>query len=561
LRNSGASALWAMQTTIDGVLGDLSTVDNQVGLATIALEQLKGVFSPTHSYPIEWQSGKIILRTPAILVGPYNPFIVVQPVLAPLPNQSGRGAVYIDGDVIAGKADVDAPNWIFTGGVDEYGAPLTWFGAGASDPRDVDVDAAFEFPLFKSSERTTDWVELELPLAVLQGLLNGTYSGLRFSLRFDEEAQQSILREYGVNSSFTEPFVSDALKFANDFSRNQLLTPMLELQSFEQTLDRSSAFNVDAENLIGVTLRRAGAPALPSNLYEGATCTLVARLSLFYDTYIATVNQDGYGELPGAVVDVANSYIYTTTQINPDALDSRLVDLYGFTTAPHPDSFPEDIYEGGELNYNHPEFYNFWHSPLNESFRNDRQVVTVLGDTTLRDGLLEGSNRFKLDLVAIWTLAGKKVAEREIRPRDLDPFGSSVIIETADVYPRITTSNLKRSWSKDENPQRVNVFVDDRPPQRMANATYRRNQISRTSGVFDDLAWGIVPSAQLGAGSWIVKPSEATLLSHDGSYHWFWFDPNMLPRGSWRFEFVRLNDGAALRQINPVNFSVSGGDN
>jgi len=112
-------------------------------------------------------------------------------------------------------------------------------------------------------------------------------------------------------------------------------------------------------------------------------------------------------------------------------------------------------------------------------------------------------------------------------------------------------------WNKAENPQKIQVFIDDRPSQQMANATLNRSLNVRTSGLYDDLSWGVVQGAQIGAGAWFIEPSEHTLCSHDGRYHWFWFDPSNLPRGSWRFEFVRLNAGARLRQINAVDFSIS----
>jgi hypothetical protein len=116
---------------------------------------------------------------------------------------------------------------------------------------------------------------------------------------------------------------------------------------------------------------------------------------------------------------------------------------------------------------------------------------------------------------------------------------------------------LRRLWAKIEGPSKVLVYVDDRPPEQITNATLRGAINSRTSALYPDLAWGVCAVGTYGGFQWFIEPSNQTLLSHDGRYHWFWLDPNNLPKGSWRFEFRRLDTGEIVRQINNIEFNIT----
>lgn len=569
LLNSGASAVWSLRSDVRRLSPSESyetgqeweQIEREVGLCVIDRSRLDSAYG-SGLRDFDWVFGELVFKSPSLFVGPYNPIIRVLPVLRPLPNRVGRGV-----QLSSARGDLDSPNWLWSGGV-TAGIKNNWAIPGALGSSDVDWDEVQEFLLFDVDQKATDVLRFELSDVVRSGLLSGVYSGLRISLRYSEEDLARIFAD-----SSLEVFEGQSLQLANNFSRIQLLKPYIELGSLEQKLDRSSSFVVDELNLVGINFSRQGVPDLPPELKgvgaKDVRALLLAELSLFYETFELVLN-DSYEEpAPLANILLDEGRLEAEVGVASDILDRRLVDLLGLTTELDLDALPEGVYEGEEFNYDHPLFYSFWHSEENASYRRDKRFVDVLGDITLRESLLEGSQRFKINLRVLWQIAeadyeGSGVYDKErvlgstnIAIKDWDPFGSEVSTLVNDVYPRITTVGLKRSWSVSEMPQRINVFIDDRPPQQMANATLRRTLNSRTSALFDDLAWGIVVGSQIGAGEWMIEPGEHTLCSHDGRYHWFWFDPLNCPRGTWRFEFVRLNSGARLRQINAVDFSIS----
>jgi hypothetical protein len=571
LYNSGAAGVWSLRSDVVR-LSDAEAyeegsrfrqIEREVGLCVLDRSRFIDAYG-FGQRNFDWVFSELVFRTPSLVVGPYNPVIRVLPVIRTLPNGVGRGVQLSVSNV---RSNVDAPNWIWSGGT-LGGVKNTWAQVGALGSSDVDWDQVQEFQLFDVDQKATDTFRYELSETIRVGLLNGSYTGLRISLRYSDEDLERIFADSSVGE-----FKGQSIQFANNLSRAQLLSPFIELGSDEQKLDRSSSFIVDEANLVGINFSRQGVPDLPPEAKtvppSDVRALLLTELNLLYEKFEIVLNDISTSPAPLATILPTEGRFEAEVAILPELLDQRLVDLLGLTTELDPAAIPPEVEDPSTFGYNHPLYYDFWHSEANAAYREDKRFVDVLGSVTLREALLEGSQRFKINLRVLWQVADpdyegtgtydedKVLGKTDLAIKDWDPFGSEVSTLVNDIYPRITTVGLKRSWSVGEMPQRVNVFIDDRPPQQLANATLRRTLNSRTSALFDDLAWGIVWGAQIGAGNWMIEPSEHTLCSHDGRYHWFWFDPVNCPRGTWRFEFVRLNSGSRLRQINAVDFSVS----
>lgn len=543
----------------------------------------------------DWEEASLVFRCPSIITGPINPIILFVPVIKDLSEGLGRSDTLVDNDVRrsnSGRYSRDVPNWLWS----SAGEP--WQIPGAAGPEDVDWEEAWEMPLLRPGQSESREFHFDVPPNVLEGLLGGSYSGLRISLRYSDADvrrvffEDSSVREQGVsttevpNGITQRTFSGHELQLSNLFSRTQLNSPSLEVRSLEHELDRSSAFILDREQLIGINFSRYARPSLPPELDDPdaeVQVLLEARIHLLYESFPIALNLQQEGSpigLPSAEIDRRKGRLTANVQIDPDLLDQRVIDILGFQTEFDPSVVaeffsPSELLPDGSPDYDNEAYWNFYNSEGNEKYRHDKPFVDVLGDVTLHEILSVGTDRFNIatsrsELNAHWVFVesgatidpdnlgatGRVLGTSNLEPRDFDPFGAQVGTLVNDIYPRITTVGLRRSWSGDEPPQMIQVFVDDRPPQQMANATLRRTLTRRTSAVFEDLAWGVVQGSQQGEGRWIIEPSDATLLSHDGRYHWFIFDPDALPRGTWRFEFVRLNNGSRLRQINKVDFTL-----
>lgn len=555
----------------------LVQTEKWVGILQPQLERFKAVYSAENensgsntstSWLWDWQEGSVILRVPNIFVGPFNPLICFAPILRPLTNGVGRSVELFERDTARG---FDTPNW-FNAGPNE-----PWEIPGAGGWSDVEWSQSWEQHLFREGQSESKEFQFFVHDVVREGLLDGTYSGLRVSLRYSIDDVQRLIEQHRKGNSEDFFFEGPVVQFSNAFSRAPRNSPELEVRSFEQELDRSSAFVLEGNNHVGITFARSSRPNLPPEV-EGnpsaeVRALLVAQISLLHKHFDILLNEDSAAPL--ANIDFDAGRLTAEVQIEPTKLHERIADLLDLTQDFDASNIAEffDLYEldaDGMPNYDSEQFWEFWHSEGNESYRTDKAFVDVLGDLTIYELFNDGSDRARGELKVQWfsveggtfdpeqpTSTGRMLGETRLFPRAYDPFGGAVGTLVSEIYPRLTTVGLKRGWSQSEPPQRVNVFLDDRPPQEMANLALRRTMTERNSGLYEDLAWGVVQGTRVGEGAWFIEPSEATLLSHDGRYHHFTFDPDLLPQGTWRFEFVRLNDGARLRQINAVNFSVS----
>lgn len=567
LQNSGAAPSWVLSTRIDfaeDTYGELEAggtrctavqTQTKVGICVPNLEHLERFYG-NGELDIQWGSLQLVLRTPVEIVGPGNPSLFVNPLIRPLPLGVGKG-LYLNASPGGDPRTTDIPNWI---------AP--WEVPGALGA--LDVAAGIEVPLLNDAKGRI--FKFTLPESWIAPLLSGEYSGLRIGLKLDDGYVASVFRD-STPEQLRDGWETQPLAFANSTpGKSNLWAPELELGSLEQELDRSSAFVLDQKNLIGITFQRAGRAAYPEEIKplvspyptSDIRALLIARLNVLYQTFEIVLNDDAYAESDSVNFHPSAGRLTTTTGIFEDLLPRTLVDLLGLTTEPDPSTIPYDASSESQeypIPYDDPRFYEFWNSPLNAPFREDRPFVRTLGRTTLLEALRDGSPDFRAELVCLWQFKNvggwETFAEKNLAVEALDPFDSRVSALLTEVYPRVSTVGLRRLWAKIEGPSKVLVYVDDRPPEQITNATLRGAINSRTSALYPDLAWGVCAVGTYGGFQWFIEPSNQTLLSHDGRYHWFWLDPNNLPKGSWRFEFRRLDTGEIVRQINNIEFNIT----
>jgi len=519
-RNSANAGVWAI----------LSDKENEkvVAICKPNLELTK-----KYNFDQEnWEKAFFVWKSPTRYVGPINPTITFSPIISELKNL-GRGAFFTSEDGNFPKT-WDFPNWTHR----ESGIP--WGEPGASGILDLDLSNTFSTELLSDETRESAEFRVEIPLLVFQGLLDGSYSGLRISMLEDEEAGKCV----------------NPLQFSNDLIRNYTTLPYIQLESTEdQFLDRTGNFLPWEKNNLSISFSVSGIPKFPIEISTSSELRMriKAVVSLLYKRYELDIFQTELID-----IELEQCILKTVAELDQAFLDKEVKEIFvdeGFLVDQPGVTIPD---------YEDPGFYDAWHDPLNREFRESQPVLNALGSTTLREAIINGSKTFKIDLFNVWEHKEgtqtdeiwRELGKREIRVSDLDEFGSFVGKFDGEVYPRVTTVGLRRRFLSGEGPQKVVVFIDDRPPQQMANATLRRNANKRYSGLYEDLAWGIVSGSQINPGNWIVEPSESTLLSHDGNYHYFTFDVEALPLGPLKFEFVRLSNNSLVRQINTVTFVV-----
>lgn len=563
----------------------------------------------------EWSRVELHLRTPELITGPMGWEIQAVPVVRPLPKGVGQGTHLLFSDGDRPHRALDQPNWLHTGEFDVDGLPIPWEAPGALGVADIDMSlASVRVPLTSPTGEGIDSLTIPLPTGVMEGFADGSLTGLRLVLlptpSLIERVFGRLLDSTGGVFLATEDFEiiqtvdlldillyggrqilgvggleggyevlalwrGEPLRWSNALSRHQLTIPLLEVGTQSQFLDHSSAFDPDVENVITFWERVNGIKRLPESVRMALEDVSSGNTSL--DTVVGDVELVGRLRLLRAQFEVSIPFMNGSTaeweaklgtkemrasvQIDPVALETPLSELLGLESGPNPAAWgvsdPDEIPD-----YDDDSFRAGWVDPLNEAWRRDRPVVLSLDGATLRDAM-EGSPNYLFQLEAHWTIptigsSSTRTVKSSLIPMMPDPVGSNASMLDGSVFPRVAVATMKEVWSRSEGPQRVEVFVENRGPQPLTNQEIRRSNFERRSALFTDLAWGIVSgNSEVGSvGRWEIEPSVDTLLSHDGFRHWFWFDPEGLPRGLWRYEFVRLNTGARMRSINPRSFRV-----
>jgi hypothetical protein len=374
---------------------------------------------------------------------------------------------------------------------------IEWDAPGATGP--LDIDQANEIEI---SIEEPYWEEVKIPLtnAVLSGLIGTDYYGLKISLESE--------------------ITGDEIWFGTEYSRSANLAPYLEVSNTDQFLSRNSALELDNDNLVSIEHVSNGFNIMPN--YKGQPydsydmrCTLVATLSLLYsktnvvlDQSAATFDQS----VPGRIFSTVNP----SANIN---VDDEIVNIFS-------------VIEG----------------------------ASRVGSDTFREGVISGSRNYTLEINAHWELEDGSdwvVINKTKIDVDFPTVVDTNLMYTDNfAYPRLTTVGMRRDFRSAEGPLKIRVFVDNRPPMEIANLQMRRRLNSRRSAVISDLAWGVSSGRQRHPGDWVLQPSDATLLDHDGSTHTFIFDPSILPPGLYKFEFVNLRNGNIIRQSNAIDFQI-----
>jgi hypothetical protein len=232
-RNSGSAGAWGIFTN-----------DGKEQVVAIAKPDLE--FTKKYKFDeLSWNTAHLIWKTPTKYVGPVNPNIKIIPIIAEV-NSTGRGAFFTPESGSYPKT-WDFPNWIFR----SEGVP--WDGLGATGPLDVDLANSFSVKLLEDNEKEKSEFKIALPLPIVSGLLDGTYSSLRVSIEVDDEAEKC-----------TAP-----LQFSNNLARNYNTLPYLQYENIEeQFLDRTGNFLLWKENDLSISFSVSGLPQFPADITD-----------------------------------------------------------------------------------------------------------------------------------------------------------------------------------------------------------------------------------------------------------------------------------------------------